>query len=38
MVTFLGSHRLLRGAFVGLDPFNLDINILLFRDNPDTLK
>jgi hypothetical protein len=35
--TFPGSPRLLKGAIVGIDPFNPVPSVILFQYNPDTL-
>ena len=37
MTTFPGSPRLLKGAIVGLDPFNPLASVVVFQYNPDTL-
>jgi hypothetical protein len=37
MTTFPGSPRLMKGAIVGIDPFNPLASIVLFQYNPDTL-
>lgn len=37
MSTFPGSPKLLKGAVVGLDPFNPLASIIIFQYNPDTL-
>jgi hypothetical protein len=37
MTTFPGSPRLLKGAIVGIDPFNPLPSVILFQYNPDTL-
>jgi len=37
MSTFPGSPRLLKGAIIGLDPFNPLASIVIFQYNPDTL-
>lgn len=37
MTTFPGSPRLLKGAIVGIDPFNPLPRVILFQYNPDTL-
>jgi hypothetical protein len=37
MTTFPGSPRLLKGAIVGIDPFNPLASIVVFQYNPDTL-
>lgn len=37
MSTFPGSPRLLKGAIIGLDPFNPLASIIVFQYNPDTL-
>lgn len=36
-MTFPGSPRLLKGAIVGLDPFNPLASVVIFQYNPDTL-
>lgn len=36
-MTFPGSPRLLKGAIVGLDPFNPLASVVVFQYNPDTL-
>jgi hypothetical protein len=36
-MTFPGSPRVLKGAIVGLDPFNPLASIVVFQYNPDTL-
>jgi len=38
MSTFPGSPRLLKGAVVGLDPFNPLASVVVFQYNPDTLS
>lgn len=37
MSTFPGSPRLVKGAIVGLDPFNPLASVIIFQYNPDTL-
>jgi hypothetical protein len=37
MTTFPGSPRLMKGAIIGIDPFNPLASIVLFQYNPDTL-
>ncbi len=37
MTTFPGSPRLLKGAIVGLDPFNPVASVIVFQYNPDTM-
>ena len=37
MTTFPGSPRLLKGAIVGINPFNPLPRVILFQYNPDTL-
>jgi len=37
MSTFSGSPRLLKGAIVGLDPFNPLASVVVFQYNPDTM-
>jgi hypothetical protein len=37
MSTFPGSPRLMKGAIVGIDPFNPLASIIVFQYNPDTL-
>ena len=37
MTTFPGSPRLLKGAIVGIDPFNPVASVIVFQYNPDTL-
>jgi len=37
MTTFPGSPRLLKGAIIGIDPFNPLASVILFQYNPDTL-
>lgn len=37
MTTFPGSPRLLKGALVGLDPFNPLASVIVFQYNPDTM-
>ena len=37
MTTFPGSPRLLKGAIVGINPFNPLPSVILFQYNPDTL-
>ena len=37
MSTFPGSPRLLKGAIVGIDPFNPLASVVVFQYNPDTL-
>lgn len=36
-MTFPGSPKLLKGAIVGLDPFNPLASVVIFQYNPDTL-
>ena len=38
MTTFLNSPRLLKGAIVGVDPFNPLASVIIFQYNPDTLR
>jgi len=38
MSTFPGSPRLLKGAIVGLDPFNPLASVIVFQYNPETVK
>jgi hypothetical protein len=38
MTTFPNSPRLLKGALVGLDPFNPLASVIVFQYNPDTLS
>lgn len=37
MTTFPGSPRLLKGAIVGVDPFNPLASVIIFQYNPETL-
>lgn len=37
MTTFPGSPRLLKGAIIGIDPFNPLASVVVFQYNPDTL-
>lgn len=37
MATFPGSPRLMKGAIIGLDPFNPLASVIVFQYNPDTL-
>ncbi len=37
MTTFPSSPRLLKGAIIGLDPFNPLASVIVFQYNPDTL-
>ena len=37
MTTFPGSPRLVKGAIVGIDPFNPLASVIVFQYNPDTL-
>lgn len=37
MTTFPGSPRLLKGAIIGLDPFNPLASVIVFQYNPETL-
>ena len=37
MTTFPGSPRLLKGAIIGLDPFNPLASVIVFQYNPDTM-
>src|SRR5215212_531571 len=37
MTTFPGAPRLMKGAIVGLDPFNPLASVVIFQYNPDTL-
>src|SRR5215204_3294327 len=37
MTTFPGSPRLIKGALVGIDPFNPLASVIIFQYNPDTL-
>ncbi len=37
MTTFPGSPRLLKGAIVGVDPFNPLASVIVFQYNPDTM-
>jgi len=37
MSTFPGSPRLLKGAFVGIDPLNPLASVVVFQYNPDTM-
>ena len=37
MTTFPGSPRLLKGAIVGIDPFNPLASVVVFQYNPDSL-
>ncbi len=37
MTTFPGSPRLVRGAIVGIDPFNPLASVVVFQYNPDTM-
>lgn len=38
MTTFPGSPRFIKGAIVGIDPFNPLASVILFQYNPDTLS
>jgi len=35
MTTFPGSPRVLRGAIIGIDPFNPLASVIIFQYNPD---
>ena len=37
MTTFPGSPKLIKGALIGLDPFNPLASVIIFQYNPDTL-
>jgi hypothetical protein len=37
MTTFSGSPRLIKGALIGVDPFNPLASIVVFQYNPDTM-
>jgi hypothetical protein len=37
MSAFPGSPRLLKGAIIGLDPFNPLASVIVFQYNPDTM-
>jgi hypothetical protein len=37
MSAFPGSPRLLKGAFIGLDPFNPLASVIVFQYNPDMM-
>src|SRR5438309_5673545 len=37
MSSFPGSPRLMKGAIIGLDPFNPLASVIVFQYNPDTL-
>jgi len=37
MSTFPGSPRLLKGAIIGIDPFNPLASFIVFQYNPETL-
>ena len=37
MSTFPGSPRLIKGAIIGIDPFNPLASVIIFQYNPDTL-
>ena len=37
MTTFPQSPRLLKGAIVGVDPFNPVVSVIVFQYNPETL-
>jgi hypothetical protein len=37
MSSFPGSPRLLKGAVIGLDPFNPLASVIIFQYDPDTL-
>ena len=37
MTTFPGSPRLLKGAIVGIDPFNPLASVMVVQYNPETL-
>ncbi len=37
MSTFPGSPRLMKGAIIGIDPFNPLASVVMFQYNPDTL-
>src|SRR5829696_7881135 len=38
MTTFPGSPKVMKGAIVGIDPFNPLASVIIFQYNPDTLK
>ncbi len=38
MTTFPGSPRVLKGAIIGLDPFNPLASVIVFQYNPDTMR
>ena len=38
MTTFPGSPKVMKGAIVGVDPFNPLASVIVFQYNPDTLK
>src|SRR5215217_8150888 len=37
MSTFPGSPKLMKGAIIGLDPFNPLASVIIFQYNPDTM-
>lgn len=37
MTTFPGSPPLMKGAIIGIDPFNPLASVIVFQYNPDTL-
>ena len=37
MSSFPGSPRLIKGAIVGIDPFNPVASVVVFQYNPDTV-
>ena len=37
MTTFPGAPRLMKGAIVGIDPFNPLASVIIFAYNPHTL-
>jgi len=37
MTSFPNSHRLQKGAIIGLDPFNPLASVIIFQYNPDTM-
>ncbi len=38
MTTFPGSPRLIKGALIGVDPFNPLASVVVFQYNPDTIR
>ena len=37
MSTFPASPKVMKGAIIGLDPFNPLVSVIIFQYNPDTL-